>query len=101
MEKSKLYVIVDSKLSKSQQAVQACHVVAEFFIKYSPNDNFSCTPSTIEEYWDGSIILLKTNNLEKYLLCAESKFYEPDLNNNLTAIATLENVDEFKNLMFV
>lgn len=77
----KLYVIVDSSLGMSHQAVQAAHAVAEFCLKEK-------TP------WDnGTLVVLKDSNIPKwkdYLECGGKKvisFHEPDRGNQLTAIA--------------
>jgi len=72
----KLYIIVDSHLSKSQQAVQGAHVVAEYLIT---------NPKT--EWNNGTIILLKHSELEILVSECDALFREPDLNNKLTAIA--------------
>jgi hypothetical protein len=74
----KLYVLVDAGLSKSQQAVQSGHAVAEYLLE-NPNTE-----------WDnGTLVYLKTPILETFLYKAEAIFQEPDLDNKITAIAFL------------
>lgn len=87
----KLYVLIRSDLSKSQQAVQGGHAVAEFLLSY---------PNT--EWENGILVYLKSpgdwdlyNKLE---LAAKKQvpymaFYEPDLNDEITALAVLGTGD--------
>ena len=76
---AKLYVVVQSDLSKAQQAVQAGHAVAEF-LKTNPNTLWS----------NGTLVYLKQKDLNwlygiKNYEWAE--FREPDLGNQVTAVA--------------
>jgi hypothetical protein len=82
----KLYVIVRKDLSISQRAVQAGHAVAQF-----------CLNSPFSRWSNGTLIYLGVkglNQLEniKYKLEDEGvrviEFREPDLNNQITAVAT-------------
>jgi hypothetical protein len=88
MHSHKLYVIVDRTLSRSQQAVQACHAVANFALKYGA------------EWQHQSIVLLGVDNLDEldkwyynlsitYRDCKLkiAEFFEPYWDNRLTAIA--------------
>ena len=87
----KLYILVRNDLSKSQQAVQAGHALAEYLIK---------KPDT---QWDnGTLVYLKVRNKQE-LLKWYSKldcigFREPDKNNELTALATLSRGQELTTL---
>ena len=80
---NKLYILVSSDLTKSQQAVQACHVVAEF-MKFD-----DCR----KQWPNETIVLLKVNDLPGWFHkmddISESwiEFFEPDLDDKLTAIA--------------
>jgi hypothetical protein len=84
--KDKLYVVVNEKLSPSQQAVQGGHALAEFLRKH---------PHT--QWRNGYLIYLKQapgydGNIMAYwpLMCGISeyaKFKEPDLDNKVTAYA--------------
>ena len=87
----KLYILVRNDLSKSQQAVQAGHAVAEHLIK---------RPDT---QWDnGTLVYLKVRN-EHELLTWHSKldcigFREPDRGDEMTALAIASTGEEFKTL---
>ena len=85
MKNQKLYVLVRKDLSKSQQAVQAGHAVAEYLL-HGPATTWN----------NGTLIYLGVSNeqelvdwgdkLEKYV-----GFREPNVDNQLMAIATEEN----------
>ena len=84
----KLYVLVRGDLSRSQQAVQAGHAVAEFLLEH---------PST--EWNNGILVYLKVRNKEhlhewfdKILESGEplAWFKEEDIGNEVTAIAALD-----------
>lgn len=86
----KLYVIVRSDLSKSQQAVQAAHAVAQFLKDH---------PDT--EWPNGTLVLLKVPSLLRlirWMDYAQSYFIEPDIGDEITAIAHYGKGDKFKNL---
>lgn len=74
----KLYVVVDSKLRVSQQAVQACHAVAEF-VKNNPYTTWT----------NGTIVLLKEEMrgyfYGRFFPNEFAQFHEPDLDNKMTA----------------
>jgi hypothetical protein len=97
--KEKLYVVVNDKLSMSQQAVQSAHAVAEF-LKQNPNT-----------LWDnGYLVLLKdAPNRDGNMVCygtprnyqhEYAEFKEPDLGNTITAYASFgpDASLRFKNL---
>jgi len=82
----KLYVLVRKDLSKSQQAVQAGHAVAEYLLR-GPSSSWG----------NGTLIYLSVKNeyalkywLDKleYMNYNVIVFKEPDKNNEITAIAT-------------
>jgi hypothetical protein len=82
----KLYVIVRKDLTIAQRAVQAGHAVAEF-----------CLHSPFSRWTNGTLIYLGVKGLYqleklKYKLEEQGtrviEFREPDLNNQITAIAT-------------
>jgi len=79
--KEKLYVVVDEKLTISQQAVQSAHAVAEFLKKNS------------NTLWDnGYLVLLRHSNTQCWGVLRNYKheyveFKEPDLGNKVTAYA--------------
>jgi peptidyl-tRNA hydrolase len=80
---SKLYILVRGDLSKSQQAVQACHATAEFMLNYN--------------IWENeTIVLLKVRDLKDLhgwksrivgMGIGYSEFHEPDIGDESTAIA--------------
>lgn len=90
----KLYVLVRKDLSKSQQAIQGGHAVAEYLLR-----------GRLSSWDNGTIIYLAVHD-EKDLkswgeifdiMCAWwVSFREPDKNNELTAIAALLDEDEQK-----
>ena len=89
----KLYVITRTDLSKSQQAVQAGHALAEYLLK---NNTL---------WGNGTLVYLKVKNekelksltkLLKYDRVPFTSFKEPDFNDQLTAIASLGSNDYFE-----
>jgi len=86
---SKLYVLVRRDLSKSQQAVQACHAVAQFSLF---DDQYS-DGSQLKNLWlNGTIVLLQVKDLEELQnwyskLPNAHTFEEPDIGDEMTAIA--------------
>jgi hypothetical protein len=76
----KLYVVVDASLSKSQQAVQASHGVAQYVIDEDIH------PSK-DRWLNSTLVLLKDRDLDKYLSSCDSYWREPDLDNRVTAVA--------------
>jgi len=83
-------VLADNALSKSQQAVQSAHAVAQYLLDH---------PET--KWTNGTLVLLKTDDLEAYLPYAESIFREPDLENQITALTFLDKGDRVRNLRLV
>ena len=88
----KLYVITRTDLSKSQQAVQAGHALAEFMLNCNLDHN------RYNKWENGTLVYLKVKD-EVDLKCLTHElnyariehiaFEEPDINNQLTAIASL------------
>lgn len=92
----KLYVITHKDLSVSQRAVQAGHAVAEF-----------CLHSPFSSWSNGTLIYLGVRNLNQleklmYQLNNENvtyiEFREPDLDNQVTAIATDQHSEIFERM---
>ncbi len=83
MEQShKLFILIDSRLSPSQRAVQACHVAIEF-AKMFPD-------------WKHQSLVLLAVDSERELLdyykrilggCMRTAFVEPHWDNRMTAVA--------------
>ena len=85
---TKLYVIVRKDLSISQRAVQAGHAVAEFLLR-----------GPFSRWTNGTLVYLGVKGLRQLENIKQKfewedipyiEFREPDLNNEITAIATDE-----------
>lgn len=91
----KLYVLVRKDLSHAQRAVQAGHAVAEFLLKCS-------------QIWKNNTLIylgvkgeIQLKNWMHKLSRQDIKYAswrEPDLENQVTAIATLGDSELFKNV---
>jgi hypothetical protein len=93
---NKLYVLIREDLVPAQQAVQAGHAVAEYLLK-KPDHKWE----------NGTLVYLGVPNEEKLKRwkCKLEAFNipfvvfkEPDLNNEVTAIATITTTEIFKSL---
>lgn len=84
-ENDKLYCVVDASLSKSQQGVQAAHGVAQYLLEHKDT-----------EWTNGTLIILKSYDLQSWEEWAESVFREPDLENRVTAYVTFGNPEPSK-----
>ena len=82
----KLYVLVRKDLSRSQQAVQAGHAVAEYLLR-GPSSSWG----------NGTLVYLGVRNKHELETWQEEissagyeiiPFYEPDRNNEMTSFAT-------------
>lgn len=97
---NKLYVLIRKDLTTSQQAVQAGHAVAEYLLKTKNN-----------KWTNGTLIYLGVPNGKKlkswcdklnFLDISYVCFKEPDLNNEITALAVIpEDANIFKNLQLI
>jgi hypothetical protein len=90
----KLYVLVRKDLSKSQQAVQGGHAVAEYLLRgrLSSWDNGTLVYLAVDDEKD-----LKSWGEIFHIMCAWwVQFREPDRDNELTAIAALLDEEEQK-----
>lgn len=79
----KMFVLVRNDLSKSQQGVQGGHALAQFALDH---------PYDFKEWGNQTIVYLKTEVDTLEVLSNEvgdtiSRFYEPDIDNQLTALA--------------
>ena len=92
----KLYVIVRKDLSVSQRAVQAGHVVAQF-----------CLYGPFSRWTNGTLIYLGIKNLEELEKLMNqlrnnnnkyTEFREPDIGNEVTAIATDQHYELFERM---
>ena len=89
---AKMYVLVRSDLSKSQQAVQGGHAVAEYLLKYKPLkwDNGTMVYLSIhpDDFMGWRDELSRLEVIQPY-----SVFSEPDLDYQATAIAVICETD--------
>jgi len=85
----KMFVLVRKDLSKSQQGVQGGHALAQYALDHSEE---------FKIWGNHTIVYLKVDY--DYLRIFESNekfscFYEPDIGNQLTAIATYSSGDRY------
>lgn len=88
MKKPKMYVIVRNDISKSYQAAQGGHALAQMALDW---------PESFKDWNNGTIVYLKTsceqmtemtsNSLLNELGMVYSDWYEPDMGDELTAIS--------------
>ena len=92
----KLYVITRKDLSKSQQAVQAGHALAEYLLN-----------NRLTNWDNGTLVYLKVNNEGELKRLTNDlnwsniphvSFKEPDIGNQLTAIASLGGNEFFESM---
>ena len=91
----RLYVLIDNKLDSIYGCVQGGHVVAEWLLNHPNqdwNNNYLIYVSADVSRWKERLELLGIDYTE---------FKEPDLNNQITALAVLNNDRIFKNLKLV
>lgn len=92
---SKMYVIVRNDLTPSQKAVQAGHALAEWMLEDSESwKNHTLVYLTVKSriQLENLITDLQWDDL-KYV-----QFNEPDINNEVTAVASYGNNRFFKRL---
>ena len=89
----KLYCLVDSRLSRSQQAVQSAHGVAQWCLEYP------------YAWRNGTLVLLKVPEPRQWILAngirANGKFTqfrEPDWDNRVTCVVGMGWEEIAKNL---
>ena len=88
----RLYVLIDDKLDSIYGCVQGGHVVAQWLLSH-PNQN-----------WNNSYLIYVSADIPKWkkkldiLEIDYTEFKEPDLNNQITALAVLNNDRIFRNL---
>ena len=96
--KNKLYILIDKDLDPIYGAVQGGHVVAEWLIEHGQVESKS-SGQRYHNIWNNEYLIylkadlddIQDNYLEYYdAHDKESYFYEPDLDNKLTAIAIYE-----------
>ena len=96
MEKNKLYVLIDKQLDPIYGAVQGGHAVADW-VRYQYYEIYKGGDFDIRWNWNNDYLIYLSVNIDKWWKLlndygAESfeQFYEPDLNNKMTAIAVWE-----------
>ena len=95
MEQQRLYVLVDENLPIGLQAAQAGHAITQW-VYDNPNSS-----------WQNDYLILLQADIHrwekklKYKGVNFSRFHEPDLDNRLTAVATLNPGDLFQKLKLV
>ena len=91
----RLYVLIDNNLDSIYGCVQGGHVVAQWLLNH-PNQD-----------WNNSYLIYVSADISKWkekldiLEIDYTEFREPDLNNQTTALAILNNDKMFKNLKLV
>lgn len=92
----KLYVLTRLDLSKSQQAVQAGHAVAELLLRGQPTgwDNGTLVYLGVQDEDELKRWKSKLDYKEK----PYSEFREPDIGNEITAIASIQDGRMFSKL---
>lgn len=94
-----LYTLTRSDLTTGQKCAQSSHSLAQYLIEHQPH--------TKNEWNNGYIIHLELGNeksLKRWINKFEqngikfSLFREPDMNNQITSIATLHEGDIFKGI---
>lgn len=100
MSKNKMYVIVRDDISRSYQAAQGGHALAQMALDW---------PNTFQDWNNGTIVYLKASHEDLVRmttsmdLCEQglvwTDWYEPDVGNELTAISVygLSAENYFKN----
>lgn len=91
----RLYVLIDNNLDSIYGCVQGGHVVAQWLLNH-PNQD-----------WNNSYLIYVSADISKWkekldiLEIDYTEFREPDLNNQITALAVLNNDKMFKNLRLI
>ena len=94
----KMFVVVRNDLTPSQCAVQAGHAVAEYLLNKRT------------DWTNGTLVYLRIRNesrLKRFMEKLEYNdidyivFREPDLNNEITAITSIDNDDMYKRLQLL
>lgn len=91
----RLYVLINQKLNPIYGCVQGGHVVAEWLLSHPDQD------------WNNSYLIYVSADIQKWkdkldlMEIDYTEFKEPDLDNQITALAVLNNDKMFKNLKLV
>jgi len=93
----RLYVLVRKDLSESYQAVQAGHAVAEWLLRDRTWKNETLVYLGVDKEQD----LVDWKDKLNYKNIKYAEFREPDIGNELTAIAALADGKIFKKLKLI
>lgn len=91
----RLYVLISNKLDSVYGCVQGGHAVAQWLLDH-PNQS-----------WNNSYLIYVSADIDKWkerldiLSLDYTEFKEPDLNNQITALAVLNNEKIFKKLKLI
>lgn len=91
----RLYVLISNKLDSVYGCVQGGHAVAQWLLNHPGQD------------WNNSYLIYVSADISKWkeklriLKIDFTEFREPDLDNQITALAVLNNDKIFKNLKLV
>lgn len=91
----RLYVLISNKLDSIYGCVQGGHAVAEWLLSHPHqewNNNYLIYVSADISKWKQKLDILEIDYTE---------FKEPDLNNEITSLAVLNNDKLFKNLQLI
>ena len=91
----RLYVLINQNLNPIYGCVQGGHVVAEWLLSHPDqdwNNNYLIYVSADVQKWKEKLDLMEIDYTE---------FKEPDLDNEVTALAVLNNDKMFKKLKLV
>ena len=83
--KNKLYILIDKNLDPIYGAIQGGHAIAEWLIEHG------------QSKWSNEYLIYISVDINKWKQLLDfteslySEFHEPDLDNQLTSIAILEN----------
>lgn len=84
----KMYVLTRRDLTKSQQAVQAGHALAQYLIDYSDNPWTNGTLVYLGVGCEDSLLGWMSQVVKRDIKC--SGFEEPDLDHEITAFAAYD-----------
>lgn len=91
----RLYVLISNKLDSIYGCVQGGHAVAQWLLDHPKQD------------WNNNYLIYVTADISKWKEKLEilnldyTEFKEPDLNNQTTALAVLNNDKMFRNLKLI
>jgi len=97
--KPRIYSLTRGDISNGQKAVQSGHSIAQYLIEHNPHH--------VDKWCNGSIICLELGNeksLKRWMKKLDnlgisySIFREPDMEHQITSIATLHTGEIFKGI---